>query len=77
MLWAQKWDYKRHEYRPYKIPDDWFCVLNHPDLNAIVNCASWRQTASLRGRLHEQKHSQCGRVRLRRLRRVHDQRDCG
>ena len=40
MLWAQKWDYKGREYRPYKIPDDWFCVLDHPDLNAVINCAS-------------------------------------
>lgn len=40
MARAQKWDFEGRVYRPYEIPADWFCVLNTPDMDTVINCAS-------------------------------------
>lgn len=40
MTRAGKWDFAKHEYRPYGIPDGWYCPLVLYDMGTIVNCAS-------------------------------------
>ena len=33
-----KWNYKKHTYEPYKIPDDWNCKLYSENMSEIINC---------------------------------------
>lgn len=40
MAQAEKWDFVGREYRPYEIPEGWFCVLNLSDMDTVINCAS-------------------------------------
>lgn len=44
MQLAQKWDFKGRVYRPYRIPDSWFCVPYSTDMDAVINCASCGKT---------------------------------
>ena len=34
----QKWNYKKHKYDPYEVPDDWNCHSYSDDMKEIVNC---------------------------------------
>lgn len=36
---AQKWNWKKHDYEPYRIPIDWNCKLYSDDMNEEINCA--------------------------------------
>lgn len=40
MPWVKKWDYKKRDYVPYQIPDNWHCPMVAADMTEIVNCAS-------------------------------------
>ena len=33
-----KWNWKKHEYEPLEVPDDWNCKTYSPDMNEIINC---------------------------------------
>ncbi len=33
-----KWNYKKHIYESYEIPNNWNCKLYSEDMNEIVNC---------------------------------------
>lgn len=33
-----KWNYKKHNYEPYKIPDKWNCKTYCDDMSEEVNC---------------------------------------
>ena len=35
----RRWNYARHEYDPYMIPDRWKVSLYENDLETVVNCA--------------------------------------
>lgn len=35
----QKWNNKKHEYEPYKIPNNWNCKTYSNNMDEIVNCA--------------------------------------
>ena len=37
---ANKWNYKRHKYNDYIIPDGWNCKTYSPDMEETINCAS-------------------------------------
>lgn len=37
---ALKWDFARHRYEPYMIPDEWHCPLVSDDMDEPINCAS-------------------------------------
>ncbi len=39
-----KWNYKKHDYEPYKIPDDWNCKTYSEDMDEIINCARCGRT---------------------------------
>jgi len=34
----RKWNYEKHEYEPYEIPDEWNCLLYSDDMEEVVNC---------------------------------------
>lgn len=34
----RKWNYKKHEYEPISVPDEWDCKWYDTDMSAIVNC---------------------------------------
>lgn len=34
-----KWNFKKHVYEPYSVPEEWNTPLHTNDLNQIVNCA--------------------------------------
>lgn len=34
----KKWNYKKHEYDPYEIPDEWNCKTYSNDMDEIINC---------------------------------------
>lgn len=34
-----KWNYEKHDYEPYKIPNDWNCKTYSEDMDEIINCA--------------------------------------
>ena len=34
-----KWNYEKHNYEPYKIPNDWNCKTYSEDMDEIINCA--------------------------------------
>lgn len=40
MMRVEKWDFVERKYRPYEIPDGWYCPLVLFDMETIVNCAS-------------------------------------
>jgi len=33
-----KWNYKKHIYEPYEIPDEWNCKTYSTDMEEIINC---------------------------------------
>lgn len=33
-----KWNYKEHIYKHYKIPDDWNCKTYSNDMEEVINC---------------------------------------
>lgn len=33
-----KWNYEKHVYEPYAVPDDWKVSKYEDNLNAVVNC---------------------------------------
>ena len=35
----EKWDYKTHTYKPYKVPKDWNCKTYTDYLDEFINCA--------------------------------------
>ncbi len=34
----QKWNYKKHEYEPYEVPDEWNVKTFSNDMSEIINC---------------------------------------
>lgn len=34
-----KWNYKKHDYEPYRMPSDWNCKTYSDDMDEIINCA--------------------------------------
>ena len=34
----QKWNYEKHEYEPYEVPDDWHVSIFSLDMDEIINC---------------------------------------
>ena len=34
-----KWNYRKHEYEPYQIPDSWDVEFNSGDMERVVSCA--------------------------------------
>ncbi len=40
MALLRKWNYRRHGYELYEIPDSWHCPLIAADMAEIVNCVS-------------------------------------
>lgn len=34
----RKWDYEKHEYEPYIVPDEWECRYSGFDMSEIINC---------------------------------------
>lgn len=38
-----RWDYKTRTYRPYTVPNEWYCPLYLDQMMAVVNCASCGQ----------------------------------
>lgn len=34
----QKWNYEKHEYEPYKVPDEWKCKVYTDNMDELVNC---------------------------------------
>lgn len=40
MATLKKWNYSRHAYEPYEIPDSWRCPMIAADMTEIVNCVS-------------------------------------
>lgn len=36
----RKWNYKKHDYETYIVPDDWKIRLYSDDLEEVLNCAS-------------------------------------
>lgn len=36
----QKWDHAKHDYEPYKVPEDWNCPYVSLDMSEAINCAS-------------------------------------
>lgn len=34
----RKWNYEKHKYEPYKIPNNWSCKTYCDDMYEIVNC---------------------------------------
>lgn len=39
-MMLKKWDYKKHEYLPYEVPDTWDVALYCDDMDRRVNCAN-------------------------------------
>ena len=39
MATHRKWNYRKHDYEPYVIPDSWHCPLVAADMTEIINCA--------------------------------------
>jgi hypothetical protein len=35
----RKWNERKREYEPYKIPDDWNVRVYSNDMNMLINCA--------------------------------------
>ncbi len=38
MSTLNKWNYQKHQYEPYNIPDNWNCTTYCDDMDEIVNC---------------------------------------
>lgn len=36
----RKWNYDKHEYGDYEIPEDWYCPIYCNDMDEVVNCSS-------------------------------------
>lgn len=34
----QKWNYEKHKYEPYEIPNEWRVSCYEPNMKKIVNC---------------------------------------
>ena len=34
-----KWNYRKHKYEPYKIPDNWNVKTYSEDMDELINCA--------------------------------------
>ena len=34
----RKWNYEKHEYEPYNVPDKWDCRYYWFDMTEIINC---------------------------------------
>lgn len=34
----KKWNYKKHEYEPYKVPDNWNVKVYSNNLDEIIKC---------------------------------------
>jgi hypothetical protein len=34
----RKWNYKKHDYEPYEVPDDWKLVLYTDNMDEITTC---------------------------------------
>ena len=34
-----KWNYRKHEYEPYQIPDSWDVEFNSDDMEKVISCA--------------------------------------
>ena len=34
----RKWNYSKHDYEPYEVPDDWNVKAYSGDMSEIVNC---------------------------------------
>ena len=36
----RRWNYKKREYGPYEVPDDWNVKTYSNDMDEIINCAN-------------------------------------
>ena len=34
----RKWNYDKHKYEPYNVPDEWVCKTFSDDMTEIINC---------------------------------------
>lgn len=34
----KKWNYKKHKYEDYEVPDSWNCQIATSDMSELVNC---------------------------------------
>lgn len=34
----RKWNYDKHKYEPYNVPDEWECRYSGFDMSEIINC---------------------------------------
>lgn len=39
-MFLNKWNYKKHKYEPYEVPDNWDVAEIKSDMDATCNCAS-------------------------------------
>lgn len=35
-----KWDFTKHKYLPFKIPDEWVIILHSDDMDMTINCTN-------------------------------------
>lgn len=43
----RKWNYEKHEYEPYNVPDEWECTWYGTDLSKMINCCQCGKETTL------------------------------
>ncbi len=36
----RRWNYKKHRYDPFEVPDNWNVILTSNDLDDLINCCT-------------------------------------